>query len=352
MNKLESALTNMFPGNAFCKYDYPVMARVLIDTYRSVFTETESHEYILKTAFKRMDLPTNDDEEIDAQVYNLVLEQLVHRARLPPNMGDLKAVCMSDDAIACADVNGIIYIYRNNDEPITPLDANIKSVAFTKTGMLVAPTRCSVYTWDLKDDLKESEMILDLNPQGGVSMSAFSMSNDGATAVLLLNSVIGSLDLETMLFRSIYQVEETPEYVQLAISNDRKRVAFIVNSSVYVYDVDKKERSRIEVRYPLSIAFSHSGDLLAIGTREELIVAHLSGEYQTSMHMGDEITIVKFSPVENKIAMVRYDKVMIAMDGMKLRSFDHEDVIGIDWSSDGSRLVTASRDGTVNVWSV
>jgi WD40 repeat protein len=40
------------------------------------------------------------------------------------------------------------------------------------------------------------------------------------------------------------------------------------------------------------------------------------------------------------------------MDGMKLRSFDHEDVIGIDWSSDGSRLVTASRDGTVNVWSV
>ena len=33
--------------------------------------------------------------------------------------------------------------------------------------------------------------------------------------------------------------------------------------------------------------------------------------------------------------------------------FDHEDVVdAVAWSPDGSRLVTASRDGTVNIWNV
>ncbi len=147
----------------------------------------------------------------------------------------------------------------------------------------------------------------------------------------------------------------------VAISRDGSLILFNRSKALIVWSV--RERRAVlsipttEFVDPKEVAFSPDGRHLAVVSPHVLEVWDIAGGSHRYAEPEAEglLAEIVFSPDGRSLA-VRSDKAVVLCDARTLECAEndalrHEEAIGVEFSADGSRVLTAS-DGAVRVWDV
>jgi WD40 repeat protein/serine/threonine protein kinase len=147
------------------------------------------------------------------------------------------------------------------------------------------------------------------------------------------------------------------------LSRDRNRVALLeTDASVQVWDVLKHERSGAPLRLPTLISmsvFSQDSRTIAIASNDGTVGVWSGETYQTNVppfKLAKEVTRLDFSP-DGSILATAWGGWITLWDTRtwaEVREFEASDhqVLYIEFSADGRRLVTTAYDRPVRIWEV
>jgi WD40 repeat protein/serine/threonine protein kinase len=145
------------------------------------------------------------------------------------------------------------------------------------------------------------------------------------------------------------------------LSRDRNRMALLeTDASVQVWDVIRHERLGAPLRLPSLISmsvFSRDSRTIAIGANDGTVGVWVGETYQTNVaqfKLAKEVTRLDFSPDGSVLAAAWAGWITLwdTRRWAKLKEFEASDnqVLYIEFSADGRRLVSTAYDRPVRIW--
>ncbi|MEM7313424.1 MAG: protein kinase, partial [Planctomycetota bacterium] len=256
----------------------------------------------------------------------------------------------------CGQVSGVMVL----DEQSGKLERQLQTrdqyyeVKFSPDGKLLAATRADGATvWKLDEPDQPLELDghsqyvhdLDFSPDGKKLVTC---GHDAQTIVW--DIATGTID-ETYLGESIhYAVDWRP--ARNCVVTGSRDVARIIN----LEDGTSHELPGIDGQSK-AVAFSHSGEQVAVGTDHGMIYIHdlkSKSVKRLNNHVGD-MARLSWSPDDGRLASVSFDQTLRLWDPVtgrqSLKLLAHNGPArSVAWSPDGKKIVTVGQDSIVRIW--
>jgi WD40 repeat protein len=191
----------------------------------------------------------------------------------------------------------------------------------------------------------------------------FSNAEKARVVVLQRNREIKDLDTDETLGR----LEGDPSSQRIAVlSQEGGRLLAVVADSVDVYDF-RSGKLQLRIKHEclapapcaiLSAGFSADGTRIVTGTNDKAVRVWdaASGKELWRETVSEEVRSAAFSPDGNTVLIAEsvWARLLDARSGQRLVEFSRHSnkLMSAVFNRDGSRIVTASLDGTAKVWDV